>query len=102
MLDASSSGDDDVMAATIDRRTGLHADKAVAASFVGCGLTQTADDAPAVQKLLVVGAAFFHVETSFIGEIPPDEELAGKIIVAREWPVIAIARGWHYHCVNAP
>ena len=88
-VDALFFGDDDVMAAAIDRRSGLHADKAVAASFVGMRLDfQTADDAPAVQQLLVV-AQLFHVETGFIGEIPLDQELAGEIIVAREWPVIA-------------
>jgi hypothetical protein len=77
------------MAATIDRRPGLHADKAVAARFVGMRFDlQTADDAPAVQKLLVV-AQLFHVKASFIGEIPLDQELAGEIVVAREGPVIA-------------
>ena len=64
----------------------LDANKAIAASFVRMRFDfQTADDAPAVQQLLVV-AQLFHVKTGFIGKIPLDQELAGKIVVARKGP----------------
>jgi hypothetical protein len=88
-VDALFCGGDNVMAAAIHGRTGLDADKAIAAVFVGMRFNfETADHSRAMQELLVV-AQLFHMEMRFVREIPLHQQLAGEVVVARERAVVA-------------
>jgi hypothetical protein len=78
----------DVVAAAIDRRAWLNADKTITTGFGWMRLNfEAAHNSPPMQLLLVM-TQFLHVKTGFIGKVALDQELPGKIVVPRERTII--------------